>query len=98
MDLSKFEGKTVAECKGVFQVSKRGLHPNVNGYLYWTFLNVKSKEKVNVWLTKACSANFAKGDLPYTLKFTKVTISSTGEQAYKLGMGSLEFMEIPADV
>jgi hypothetical protein len=96
MDLSKFDGKLLAECSKDFQVSKRGLHPNVNGYLYLTLFDIKSKVKFNVFLTKACSANFAKGDKPYELKFTKVTISSTGEEAYKLGMGSLEFEDIPA--
>lgn len=98
MNLNKFDGKTIAECKKDFQVSKRGLHKNVNGYLYWTLVDVKSKEKFNVFLTKACSANFAMGDRPYSLKFTKVTLSSTKEEVYKLGMGSLEFMEIPDDL
>jgi hypothetical protein len=96
MDLSKFEGKFIAECVKDFQVSKRGLHPNVNGYLYLTMLDKKSKVTFNVFLTKACSANFVKGDKPYSLKFIKVKISSTGEEAYKLGMGPLEFEDIPA--
>jgi len=98
MDLSKFEGKTLAECKNVFQSASRGLHPNVNGYLYLTLLDKKTKEKVNVYLTKSCSANFKKGDKPYSLKFVKATLSTTGEEVVKLGMGSLEFDEILADV
>lgn len=98
MDTKKFVGKFVAECSKDIQTAKRGLHRNVNGYLYATFQDVKSKQKFNVFLTKACSANFDIKDKPWrVLKFIEAPLS-TGEVVVKLGMGSLEFESVEGEL
>jgi hypothetical protein len=94
MELKDFLGKTVAECNGLIKTATRGLHPNVNNYLYLSF---KDKDGVehNVFVTKAASKNFSQGQKPWKeLKFVETKSPTLGITIIKLGMGKLNYEEV----
>jgi hypothetical protein len=98
MELKDFLGKTVAECNDLIEVAKRGLHPNINGYLYLSFKD-KDGVKHNVFITKAASANFERGQKPYKeLRFIETESPKLGMKLIKLGQGELEYEKVLASV